>query len=169
MRKSAWRASDERLNPVTVLPAPSRIPCRLTSGNRQPGVPCERYVPLAQDVAGTSQPGRLLVPASSGQVADSELRGGDSGLGEQSGRGGLVRGHGEGGAAADGGAVVPCRPGQVYGPGAVRAHGTAVPLHCGAPAGPGLVEQALHAAFGGGFPLVRGARGGYLDELIPGR
>jgi len=121
------------------------------------------------DAAGAGQPGRLLVPASSGQVADGELRGGDSSFGKQSGRGGLVRGYGEGGAAADGGAVVPCCPGQVYGPGAVRAHGTAAPLQRGAPAGPGLVEQALHAVFGVGFSLVWGACGGYLDEFVSGR
>lgn len=51
-------------------------------------------------------------------MVDGELRGGDSGLGEQPGRSGLVCGHGEGGAAADSGAVVPCCPRQVYGPGA---------------------------------------------------
>ena len=98
------------------------------------------------------------LPGASGpmmaELLDRELRGGDSGLGQQSGRGGLVCGHGEGAAAADGGAVVPCCPGQVYGPGAVGAHGAAVPLHRGAPAGPGLVEKTLHSAFGVGFPLA---------------
>lgn len=36
------------------------------------------------------------------ELPDGELRGGDSGLGEQSRRGGLVGGHREGVAAADG-------------------------------------------------------------------
>lgn len=47
------------------------------------------------------------------ELLDGELRGGDSDLGEQSGRGGLVCGHGEGVAAADGRAVAPCCAGQV--------------------------------------------------------
>ena len=102
------------------------------------------------------------------ELLDGELCSGDSDLGEQSGRGGLVCGHGEGVAAADGRAVVPCCPGQIYGPGAVRAHGTAAPLHRGAPAGPGLVKKTLHSAFGVGFPLAGGTCGGDLDEFMPG-
>ena len=118
------------------------------------------------------QPGHgagLGWPAGFGEVMDGELGSGDSGLGEQSGRGRLVCGYCEGVAAADGRAVAPCCPGQVYGPGAVRADGTAVPLHRSAPAGPRLVEKALHAAFGVGFSLAGGARGGDLDEFVPGR
>ncbi len=103
------------------------------------------------------------------EMLDGELRSGDSDLGEQPGRGGLVCGHGEGVAAADGRAVAPGCPREVYGPGAVRAHGTAVPLHRRAPAGPGLVKKTLHAAFGVGFPLAGGACGGDLDEFMPGR
>ena len=43
-------------------------------------------------------------------MVDGELRGGDSGLGQQSGHGGLVCGYREGAAAADGWAVAPCCP-----------------------------------------------------------
>src|SRR6266581_7530257 len=58
-------------------------------------------------------------PGGFAELLEGELRSGDSDLGQQSGRGGLVCGHGEGAAAADGRAVVPCCPGRVYGPGAV--------------------------------------------------
>ena len=103
------------------------------------------------------------------ELLDGELCSGESDLGEQSGRGGLVCGHGEGVAAADRWAVAPCCPGQVYGPGAVGAHGAAVPLHRSAPAGQRLVKKTLHAAFGVGFPLVWGACCGDLDEFVPAR
>src|SRR5436190_1660834 len=108
-------------------------------------------------------------PGGFAELLEGELRGGDSDLGQQPGRGGLICGHGEGAAAPDGRAVVPCCPGRVYGPGALRAHGAAVPLHRGAPAGAGLVKKTLSPAFGGGFPLAGGACGGDLDEFMPGR
>jgi len=47
------------------------------------------------------------------ELFDGELCRGESDLGEQSGRGGLVCGHCEGVVAADGRAVAPCCPGQV--------------------------------------------------------
>jgi hypothetical protein len=103
------------------------------------------------------------------EVLDGELCSGDSDLGEQSGRGGIVCGHGEGVAAADGWAVVPCCSGRVYGPGAVCVHGAAVPLHRNAPDGPGLIKKTLQTAFGVGFSLAGAARGRDLDEFIPGR
>src|SRR5256884_7027088 len=111
----------------------------------------------------------LSWPRGFAELLEGELRSGDSDLGQQSGRGGLVCGHGQGVAAADGRAVVPCCPGRVYGPGAVRAHGAAVPLHCSAPAGPGLVKKTLHPAFGISFSLAGGACGGDLDEFMPRR
>ena len=100
---------------------------------------------LAADLLAACGPGLAWGFA---ELLEGELRSGDSDLGKQSGRGGLVCGHGEGVAAADGWAVVPCCPGRVYGPGAVRAHGAAVPLHRSAPAGPRLVKKTLHSAFG---------------------
>jgi hypothetical protein len=73
---------------------------------------------LAADLLAACGPGLAWGFA---ELLEGELRSGDSDLGKQSGRGGLVCGHGEGVAAADGWAVKPCCPGRVYGPGAVRA------------------------------------------------
>ena len=58
---------------------------------------------------------------------------------------------------------------RVYGPGAVRADGAAVPLHGSAPARPGLVKKTLHPAFGIGFSLAGSTCGGDLDEFMPRR
>jgi hypothetical protein len=48
----------------------------------------------------------------------------------------------------------------------VHAHNAASPFDPGAPAGLRLVEKALHAAFGIGFPLVRSAGRGDLYEFV---
>jgi RNA polymerase sigma factor (sigma-70 family) len=100
------------------------------------------------------------------ELLGGELGGGDSGLGEQSRCGGLVGGHREGVAAVDARAVAPCSPGQVYGAGAVHAHGAAVPPYPGAPAGPRLVEKALHATFGICFSPVGSAGRSDLYEFV---
>jgi hypothetical protein len=56
------------------------------------------------------------LPGGFAELLDGELRSGDSGLGEQSVRGRLVRGYCKGAAAADGRAVAPSCPGEVNGP-----------------------------------------------------
>ena len=93
-----------------------------------------------------------------GELLDGQLGRGDSGLGEQSERGGLVGGDLELLAAADIGAVAPCCSWQVYRASAVHAHGPPLPPDAGSPAGPRLVEKVQHAAFGVALAPSAGTR-----------
>jgi hypothetical protein len=71
-RQSAWHASNERLNPVAGLPAPLRILCRLTRGNRQPRHPVgDRRVATARLAGqkltgGAARPRHCACPSSRG-------------------------------------------------------------------------------------------------------
>src|SRR5690348_14171225 len=118
------------LDPIMAAQRPSFPPCPWSLCPTLPKVAVMRRwsgrLPGENDPVVVTGQGR---PGGFAEVLEGELRRGDSDLGQQPGRGGLVCGHAEGAAAADGRAVAPCCRGRVYGPGALRADGAAAPLH----------------------------------------